>query len=69
MAFENPIPAAFLEKEQIAHGDLQTGNLMVSAGGSVVQLIDYDGMYVDDIKDIRPESPSPAGPTNFLRRR
>ena len=44
--------AAFLEKEQIAHGDLQTGNLMVSAGGAVVQLIDYDGMYVDDIKDI-----------------
>lgn len=44
--------AAFLENEGIAHGDLQTGNLMVSAGGSVVQLIDYDGMYVDEIKDI-----------------
>ncbi|MDD2609996.1 MAG: serine/threonine protein kinase [Giesbergeria sp.] len=44
--------AAFLEKEKIAHGDLQTGNLMVSAGGSVVQLIDYDGMYVEELKNI-----------------
>lgn len=54
--------AAFLEKEQIAHGDLQTGNLMVSAGGAVVQLIDYDGMYVDDIKDI---GSSELGHVNF----
>lgn len=44
--------AAFLEKERLAHGDIQTGNLMVSDGGSTVQLIDYDGMYVDEIKDI-----------------
>ncbi|MDP2243603.1 protein kinase family protein [Pseudomonas sp.] len=42
--------AAFLEKEKIAHGDFQTGNLMVSDGGATVQLIDYDGMYVDGIK-------------------
>ena len=42
--------AAFLETARIAHGDLQTGNLMVSDGGSSVQLIDYDGMYVDEIK-------------------
>lgn len=54
--------AAFLEKEQIAHGDLQTGNLMVSAGGAVVQLIDYDGMYVDEIKDI---GSSELGHVNF----
>jgi hypothetical protein len=54
--------AAFFEKEQIAHGDLQTGNLMVSAGGSVVQLIDYDGMYVDEIKDI---GSSELGHVNF----
>ena len=54
--------AAFLEKEQIAHGDLQTGNLMVSAGGSVIQLIDYDGMYVDEIKDI---GSSELGHVNF----
>ncbi|PND37944.1 hypothetical protein C1O66_10670 [Paucibacter aquatile] len=32
--------AAMLEKERIAHGDLQTGNLMVSGDGSSVQLID-----------------------------
>ncbi|TCP12548.1 serine/threonine protein kinase [Simplicispira metamorpha] len=44
--------AAFLEKERIAHGDLQTGNLMVSDGGATVQLIDYDGMYVDEIKSL-----------------
>lgn len=54
--------AAFLEKEQIAHGDLQTGNLMVSSGGAVVQLIDYDGMYVDEIKDI---GSSELGHVNF----
>ncbi|MCP5933921.1 serine/threonine protein kinase, partial [Klebsiella pneumoniae] len=34
--------AAYLEKEKIAHGDFQTGNLMVSDGGATVQLIDYD---------------------------
>lgn len=44
--------AAFLEKERIAHGDIQSGNLMVSDGGATIQLIDYDGMYVDEIKDI-----------------
>ena len=44
--------AAFLEKERIAHGDIQPGNLMISNGGATIQLIDYDGMYVDEIKDI-----------------
>ena len=44
--------AAYLRKEGIAHGDLQSGNLMVSRDGSSVQLIDYDGMFVDDIKDL-----------------
>ncbi|EPG9047222.1 serine/threonine protein kinase [Klebsiella aerogenes] len=44
--------AAYLEKEKIAHGDFQTGNLMVSDGGATVQLIDYDGMYVDEIKTL-----------------
>lgn len=37
--------AAYLEKEGIAHGDIQNGNVMVSSNGSV-KLIDYDGMYV-----------------------
>ncbi|HDV6330181.1 TPA: serine/threonine protein kinase [Burkholderia cenocepacia] len=44
--------SVFLEKERIAHGDIQTGNLMVSGGGSRVQLIDYDGMWLDEIKDL-----------------
>lgn len=44
--------AAYLQKESIAHGDLQSGNLMVGRDGSSVQLIDYDGMFVDDIKDL-----------------
>ncbi|GAP66858.1 Mn2+-dependent serine/threonine protein kinase [Mizugakiibacter sediminis] len=44
--------AAYLQKEGIAHGDLQSGNLMVSRDGSSVQLIDYDGMFVDEIKDL-----------------
>lgn len=44
--------SAYLHKEGIAHGDLQSGNLMVSRDGSSVQLIDYDGMFVDEIKDL-----------------
>lgn len=39
----------FLEQNSIAHGDLQTGNLMVSNLGSNIQLIDYDGMYIDEL--------------------
>lgn len=44
--------ASFLEKENIAHGDLQTGNLMVSNQGTEIQLIDYDGMFVEDIRSL-----------------
>lgn len=44
--------SAYLQKEGIAHGDLQSGNLMVGRDGSSVQLIDYDGMFVDEIKDL-----------------
>jgi hypothetical protein len=36
--------AAFLEREGIAHGDIQNGNVMLSNGA--VKLIDYDGMFV-----------------------
>lgn len=39
-----------LEGKNVAHGDIQPGNVMVSNGGQFVQLIDYDGMYVDEIK-------------------
>ncbi|WP_321912276.1 BUD32 family EKC/KEOPS complex subunit [Burkholderia cepacia] len=44
--------AEFLEKEKIAHGDFQTGNLMVSDGGATVQLIDYDGMFIEEIRSL-----------------
>ena len=54
--------AAFLEKEKIAHGDFQTGNLMVSDGGATLQLIDYDGMFVDEIKGL---GSSELGHVNF----
>jgi hypothetical protein len=36
--------ASFLEKEGMAHGDIQNGNVMMSPSG--VKLIDYDGMFV-----------------------
>lgn len=42
--------AAYLEQNQIAHGDIQPENVMVSGDGSTVQLIDYDGMYVEALK-------------------
>ena len=53
---------AYLERERIAHGDLQTGNLMVSGKEKSLQLIDYDGMYVDDIKGL---GGSELGQLNF----
>ena len=40
----------YLESQQISHGDLQPGNVMVSQSGVSIQLIDYDGMYVPEIK-------------------
>ena len=44
--------ATYLEKESIAHGDIQPGNVMVAKEGQSVQLIDYDGMFVDDLKSL-----------------
>ncbi len=44
--------AAYLQKEGIAHGDLQSGNLMVGPNGTSVQLIDYDGMFVEEIRGL-----------------
>lgn len=45
--------ASYLEREHIAHGDIQPGNLMVSQGGANVQLIDYDGMFVESLQGSR----------------
>lgn len=39
----------YLEKNGIAHGDIQDGNLMVADSGKLLQLIDYDGMYVPEL--------------------
>lgn len=36
--------AAYLEEHAIGHGDIQTGNVIVSRAG--LQLVDYDGVYV-----------------------
>lgn len=41
--------AKYLESVEIAHGDIQEGNLMVADAGRKVQLIDYDGMYVPEV--------------------
>lgn len=39
----------YLHSMNIAHGDLQHGNIMVRPDGSLV-LIDYDSMYIDDLQ-------------------
>ena len=44
--------AIFLENNSIAHGDIQLGNLMVADAGRSIQLIDYDGMYVDALQTL-----------------
>jgi hypothetical protein len=36
--------AVFLERHEIAHGDIQNGNVIVSPTG--LRLVDYDGVYV-----------------------
>lgn len=54
--------STFLEKERIAHGDLSTGNIMVSGTAGGVQLIDYDGMFVEEIRDLKS---SELGNINF----
>ena len=48
--------ASFLEGKGIAHGDIQPGNVMVANEGKSIQLIDYDGMYVDEIKSLGSEN-------------
>jgi serine/threonine protein kinase len=40
----------FLRANDIAHGDIQPGNLMVSDRGRKVRLIDYDGMFVEELR-------------------
>ena len=52
----------FLEAQRIAHGDIQTGNMMVSGTSGAIQLIDYDGMFVEEIRDV---GSSELGHINF----
>lgn len=40
---------ADFHKRNIAHGDLQHGNIMVKSDGSLV-VVDYDSMYIDQLK-------------------
>ena len=40
---------ADLHKLNIAHGDLQHGNILVKSNGSLV-LVDYDSMYIDPLQ-------------------
>lgn len=54
--------ASYLEGENIAHGDIQPGNVMVANGGRSLQLIDYDGIFVDELKDL---GSSEIGHRNF----
>jgi hypothetical protein len=54
--------AEMFEPRQIAHGDIQPGNLMVANRGSAIQLIDYDGMFVPAIEAL---GPSEIGHRNF----
>lgn len=43
--------STFLHEQQMAHGDIQPGNVMVSDEGKKVQLIDYDGIYVAELRN------------------
>ena len=54
--------ANFLREQKIAHGDVQPGNIMVSNEGRTVQLIDYDGMFVDELSIVGSEE---LGHRNF----
>ena len=44
--------ATYLESQGMAHGDIQPGNVMVADAGKKVQLIDYDGMFVDELRSL-----------------
>lgn len=43
-----------LHKHSFAHGDLQHGNILVRDDGSIV-LVDYDSMYVPELKGMKDE--------------
>lgn len=54
--------STYLEANRIAHGDIQPENVMASDSGRRLQLIDYDGMYVDELSS---SGASELGQRNF----
>lgn len=54
--------AKYIENQNIAHGDIQPGNLMVSNNGRTSKLIDYDGMFTESLKN---KGSSELGHINF----
>lgn len=44
--------AKYLESQGMAHGDVQPGNVMVADTGKKIQLIDYDGIYIDELRTL-----------------
>jgi hypothetical protein len=54
--------AKYLESQGMAHGDIQTGNVMVSDAGNKIQLIDYDGIFVEELRAL---GSSELGHRNF----
>jgi len=54
--------AKYLQSKNMAHGDIQPGNVMVSDSGKKTQLIDYDGIFVDELKG---QGSSELGHRNF----
>lgn len=44
--------AKYLESQDMAHGDIQPGNVMVADAGKKLQLIDYDGMFVEELRTL-----------------
>jgi len=54
--------AKYLESQGIAHGDIQPGNVMVADAGKKLQLIDYDGMFVEELRSL---GSSELGHRNF----
>lgn len=54
--------AKFLESQNMAHGDIQPGNVMVADAGKTIQLIDYDGIFVNELSGV---GSSELGHRNF----
>ena len=54
--------ATYLKGQGMAHGDIQPGNVMVADAGKTLQLIDYDGIFIDELRAL---GSSELGHRNF----